>query len=32
MPGAEKHIKVLTKVWAYQVFKCLATMRVMNTN
>ena len=32
MPGAERHIKVLTKVWVYQVFKCLATMRVMNTN
>jgi len=34
MPGAEKHIKVLTNVWANQVFKCLAyvdTIRVMNT-
>jgi len=34
MPGAERHTKVLTNVWAYQVFKCLAyvdTMRVMNT-
>jgi len=33
MPGAERHTKVLTNVWA-QVFKWLAyvdTMRVMNT-
>jgi len=34
MPGVERHTKVLTNVWANQVFKCLAyvdTMRVMNT-
>ena len=34
MPGAERHTKVLTNVWAHQVFKCLAsvdTMRVKNT-
>ena len=34
MPGAERHTKVLTNVWAHQVFKCLAyvdTMRIMNT-
>ena len=24
MPGAERHTKVLTNVWAHQVFKCLA--------
>jgi len=33
MPGAEKHIKVLTNVWAHQVFKCLAyvdTIRVIH--
>jgi len=34
MPGAERHTKVLTNVWAHQVFKCLTyvdTVRVMNT-
>jgi len=34
MPGAKRHTKVLTNIWAHQVFKCLAyvgTMRVMNT-
>ena len=35
MPGAERHTKVLTNVWAHQVLKCLAcvdTTRVINTN
>ena len=34
MPGAERHTKVLTNVWAHQVFKYLAyvdTMRVIYT-
>ena len=34
MQGAERHTKILTNVWAHQVFKCLAyvdIMRVMNT-
>ena len=34
MPGAERHTKVLTNVWAHQVFKCLTyvdTVRAMNT-
>ena len=33
MSGAERHTKVLTNVWAHQVFKSLAyvdSMRVMN--
>ena len=29
MPGAERHIKVLTNVWAHQVFKCLAYVDTM---
>ena len=35
MPGAERHTKVLTNVWAHQVLTCLAcvdTTRVINTN
>ena len=34
MPESERHTKVLTNVWAHQVFKCMAyadTMKVMNT-
>ena len=34
MQGSERHTKILTNVWAHQVFKILAyvdTMRVMNT-
>ena len=34
MPGAKRYTKVLTSIWAHQVFNCLAyvdTLRVMNT-